>query len=147
MTIHGVGAVGASGAQSAVEAPKQKFSETLQQAGGAARASPVEPTQQAPAVDRVQGGRTEVEALRAPSTPSATSVGAADVAQAVERVGHAQQRLDQILQLAESGKAFTPAELLAMQAHVYRASQEIDLASKVVDKATGGIKQVLQTNV
>ncbi|RYZ38005.1 MAG: ATP-dependent helicase HrpB, partial [Myxococcaceae bacterium] len=62
-------------------------------------------------------------------------------------VGQAQQRLDHILKLAESGRTFSPSELLALQAHVYRASQELDLAGKVVEKATGGVKQVLQTQV
>ncbi|GMU62596.1 MAG: hypothetical protein AMXMBFR34_43590 [Myxococcaceae bacterium] len=59
----------------------------------------------------------------------------------------AQARMEQVLKLAESGKAFSPAELLSLQAHVYRASQELDLAGKVVEKATGGVKQVLQTQV
>jgi hypothetical protein len=30
---------------------------------------------------------------------------------------------------------------------VYRASQELDLAGKVVEKATSGVKQVLQTQL
>ena len=55
--------------------------------------------------------------------------------------------MEQILKVAESGKSFSPAELLSLQTHVYRASQELDLAGKVVEKATGGIKQVLQTQV
>ena len=67
--------------------------------------------------------------------------------QMLERVSQAQKRLDHILALAESGRTFTPAELLAFQAHVYRASQELDLAGKVVEKATGGVKQVLQTQL
>jgi hypothetical protein len=65
----------------------------------------------------------------------------------VGRVADAQLRMDRILRLAESGRTFTPAELLAFQAHVQRASQELDLAGKVVEKATGGVKQVLQTQV
>jgi hypothetical protein len=65
----------------------------------------------------------------------------------LDRVSQAQKRLDHILALAESGRSFTPAELLAFQAHVYAASQQLDLAGKVVEKATGGIKQVLQTQI
>ena len=67
--------------------------------------------------------------------------------QLVDRVSQAQKRLDHILKLAESGRSFTPAELLAFQAHVYKASQELDLAGKVVEKATSGVKQVLQTQI
>jgi hypothetical protein len=65
----------------------------------------------------------------------------------LDQVNQAQNRMEQILQMAESGKSFSPAELLSLQTHVYRASQELDLAGKVVEKATGGIKQVLQTQV
>ena len=35
--------------------------------------------------------------------------------------------------MAESGRSFSPAELLAVQAHACRASQELDLAGKVVE--------------
>lgn len=79
------------------------------------------------------------EHVRTPAEASAVRV--------VEQVQSAQHRLDHVLRLAESGKTFTPAELLALQAHVYRASQELDLAGKVVEKATAGVKQVLQTQV
>jgi hypothetical protein len=66
---------------------------------------------------------------------------------ALNEVAHAQVQLDHLLKLAESGRTFSPAELIAFQAHAYQASQEIDLASKVVEKATGGVKQVLNTQV
>jgi hypothetical protein len=65
----------------------------------------------------------------------------------VREIADAQAKLDQLLKLAESGRSFSPAELLAFQTHAYRASQEIDLASKVVDKATSGVKQTLNTQV
>lgn len=65
----------------------------------------------------------------------------------LDRVSAAQGRMEEVLRQAESGRSFSPAELLALQAHVYRASQELDLAGKVVEKATGGVKQVLQTQV
>jgi len=82
-------------------------------------------------------------APRAPRPPSAT----AQVTQVLERVHQAQKRLDQILSLAASGKTFSPAELLSFQAQVYRSSQDLDLAGKVVEKTTSGLKQVLQTQV
>jgi hypothetical protein len=65
----------------------------------------------------------------------------------IGEVASAQARLDKILSLAQSGKTFSPAELLAFQAHAYRASQELDLAGKVVEKATSGVKQTLNTQV
>ena len=68
-------------------------------------------------------------------------------AQMVGQLAESQRKLDRILKLAESGRTFSPAELLAFQAHAYRASQEVDMASKVVDKASAAVKQTLQTQV
>lgn len=65
----------------------------------------------------------------------------------VGRVAEAQARMDRILALAASGRTFSPAELLALQAGVAEASQTVDLAGKVLDRVTSGLKQVLQTQV
>lgn len=62
-------------------------------------------------------------------------------------VAEAQARMDRILALAASGRTFSPAELLAMQARMAEASQTVDLAGKVVDRVTSGIRQILQTQV
>jgi hypothetical protein len=63
------------------------------------------------------------------------------------RVSAAQARMDRILALAASGRTFTPAELLSLQAGVAEASQTVDLAGKVLDRVSGGVKTVLQTQV
>ncbi|CAM3565498.1 ATP-dependent helicase HrpB [Corallococcus sp. ZKHCc1 1396] len=162
MAIDKLGAVGGAGATPALESGRETFGKVLEGVGTpASRGVPVTtegpprpvktPTEataglaRAEGVDRAKAGCAQV-------TPGARldSVQAARGQQAVEvldRVGQAQQRLDHILKLAESGRTFSPTELLALQAHVYRASQELDLAGKVVEKATGGVKQVLQTQV
>ena len=70
-----------------------------------------------------------------------------EITRVVSQVQSAQARMEQVLALAQSGKHFSAAELLSLQTHVYRASQELDLAGKVVEKATGGVKQILQTQV
>lgn len=53
-------------------------------------------------------------------------------------------RVQRGLRAARRG-AMDPAELLALQAGVYRYAQEVELASKVVDKATGAVKTTLQS--
>jgi|SRR5689334_12307104 hypothetical protein len=63
------------------------------------------------------------------------------------RVAAAQARMDRILSLAASGRTFSPAELLSLQAGVAEASQTVDLAGKVLDRVSGGVKTVLQTQV
>jgi hypothetical protein len=42
------------------------------------------------------------------------------------------------------GADFSAADLIALQAGVYRYSEAIDLASRLVDKATGSVKTVVQ---
>lgn len=46
-----------------------------------------------------------------------------------------------------NGKAMSNQELLAMQAGMYKYTQELDLVSKVVEKATSGLKDTLKTQV
>jgi hypothetical protein len=161
MAIDKVGSVAGAGATSALETGREQFGKVLQGVRGgasgpqipvategaprAASSDAVRGTHCAQTVDRAAAGRAEVTpGARVDSVQSAREQQAAQV---LDRVSQAQKRLDHILVLAESGRTFTPAEMLAFQAHVYRASQELDLAGKVVEKATGGIKQVLQTQL
>jgi hypothetical protein len=45
---------------------------------------------------------------------------------------------------ARSAQAVGPAELIALQAGVYRYGEAVDLASRLVDRATSAVKTVLQ---
>lgn len=58
-----------------------------------------------------------------------------------------QNKLDEIIKAATSGKKYNQQQLLAIQASVYKFSQELDLTSKVVEKATSGVKQTMSTQV
>lgn len=42
------------------------------------------------------------------------------------------------------GQDLGPAELLALQAGVYRYSEAVDLSAKLIDRATNGVKTILQ---
>jgi type III secretion system YscI/HrpB-like protein len=42
-----------------------------------------------------------------------------------------------------AGRDFGPTELLALQAEVYRYSEAIDLAAKLVDRASTAVKTVI----
>lgn len=103
--------------------------------------------QEAKTQSQAISGQKRVEANSGPLRTEATNSATHGSAKMIDELSAAQGRMEQILKLAESGKSFSPAELLSLQAHVYRASQELDLAGKVVEKATGGVKQVLQTQV
>ena len=63
------------------------------------------------------------------------------------QVVEGQNKLDQIIKMATSGKTYGNQELLAIQASVYKFSQELELTRKVVEKATSGVKQTMQTQV
>ena len=70
------------------------------------------------------------------------------VADMIEGLVNGQDKMTQIMEAAlSSNKKMSPRELLAMQAGVYRFSQELDLTSKVVEKATSGLKQTMNTQV
>jgi hypothetical protein len=48
------------------------------------------------------------------------------------------------IQSMRSGADLGPAKLIALQAGVYRYSEAIDLASRLVDRATSAVKTVVQ---
>ncbi len=58
-----------------------------------------------------------------------------------------QMNLDALINGGLSGKQMSNTDLLQMQAGMYKYTQELDLCSKVVEKATTGLKDTLKTNV
>ena len=65
----------------------------------------------------------------------------------LDQIVGGQNKLDDIINMACSGRKYNQQDLLAIQASVYKFSQELELTSKVVEKATSGIKQTMQTQV
>lgn len=110
------------------------FSDALARAGRAGAGEPMR-TDGAGAMGPREGGGGETV-----GAPQAIASWAQDL------VG-AQQKLDEVLTLARSGRSFTAAELLALQSQVYQASQNIDLTTKLVEKVSTGAKQILQTQL
>ncbi len=146
--LSGAGSAGVAGAGAPQKA--ERFSQVMKDQGapqgapsaaGEAKAA-AQPAQSVQSAQTAQAGTQRVGGPQ----PVADSR-EATAARVIDQVSRAQDRMEAILKVAESGKSFSPAELLSLQTHVYRASQELDLAGKVVEKATGGVKQVLQTQV
>lgn len=147
------GALPSTGAASATTGAS--FKTALQGAGAAkgaafkaptsaaAKPASAQPKLAAAKPNAVEPG-TRMEVVKAHPKAQAQSPSAAKVISDVQR---AQNKLDTLLKMAESGRTFSPAELLAFQTHAYRASQELDLASKVVEKGTSAVKQTLQTQL
>jgi hypothetical protein len=156
MAIDKVASVAGAGSAPALGgAQEQRFSSLMARSESAGRAGEAPLAAEGQRLTAAPPGAQHAQARPCASAGKAEAAGSRSAAggqgvtaaQLVDRVSQAQQRLDHVLRLAETGKSFTPVELLAFQAHVYRASQELDLAGKVVEKATGGVKQVLQTQL
>jgi hypothetical protein len=148
MAINPIGGAGPASISGATGSPKvgEGFGKVMKGQTGRLENAPMKvqdaPRTEAKSVQKAEAGKCRVEGAK--SSEPTKQVTATKV---LDQVNAAQNRMEQILQMAESGKSFSPAELLSLQTHVYRASQELDLAGKVVEKATGGVKQVLQTQV
>jgi len=55
--------------------------------------------------------------------------------------------MDRLISEGLSGRNFANSELLALQAGMYKYTQELELTGKVVEKATSGLKDTLKTQV
>ena len=134
-----------------------------QQVQGPQNTQQVQNVQQVTQTQKVQDTTKVTESLRATDVLKTAAVKpnqAADAAQKVNasksskgmkkllyQVVEGQNKLDDIIKMATSGKTYGQQDLLAIQASVYKFSQELELTSKVVEKATSGIKQTMQTQV
>jgi hypothetical protein len=58
-----------------------------------------------------------------------------------------QNKLEDLMKVAMSGQKLNNQEMIGIQAGVYMYSQQMELTSKVIDKATSGIKQTMNTQV
>jgi len=65
----------------------------------------------------------------------------------VDSLEKGQVNLEKLIESGASGKKFSNAEMLSLQASMYKYTQELDLTSKVVEKATSGLKDVVKTQV
>jgi hypothetical protein len=114
------------------------MSNTIRPVDGASGAA--EPT---PLAHARPSGRF-AEALRA--TEASETGGARDALRDAARgLAEGERHVDRVMRAARSGRTFSQEELLAVQAGVYRYTQELELASKLVDKATTAVKTTLQS--
>ncbi len=157
MAIDKIASVAGTG--TAPTAPKESFAQVASSSpfkSGQPGATIAAPPREAGVPARPQAAAGVAQAHCPPSVTSAGKVNPSlsvagshrvEASRVADRVLAAQHRLDLVLEQAQSGKTFTPTELLSLQAHVYSASQELDLAGKVVEKATSGLKTLLQTQL
>ena len=138
------------------QAPEVQFSEVL----GNLTPTEVGPTNEVPGASEI-GQETDLGSIirrareevrnnpRIPSIEQAVDSRPlwSGLQRVMEDVFQGQNKLDEIINLSMTGRNFSTPELIALQAAVYRFTQELELMSKVVDKGTGTIKQVMNTQV
>lgn len=134
-------------AQKAQGTGDAQFQQTLQDV------SRVQETQETGPLSAVDRLREAIQSQR--TTPAVPAAGqtldsrpvTAGIQRVFEGVMSGQNKLESIIELSLSGKNFSQSELLALQAGVYRFTQELELTSKVIEKGTASIKQTLNTQV
>ncbi len=160
-----------SGAGKVAEEMLKEVQSAVQQQDQIAKTQEVDPsvafqdvmqTQQVGGVQGVQGvqARPDVasdvlRAARSQQVPSVPAIGQSvdsspamgGLKRVLEDVMQGQNKLEEIVGLAMSGRNFSTPELLALQAGVYRFTQELELTSKVLEKATATVKQTMNTQV
>jgi hypothetical protein len=90
--------------------------------------------------------RSAPAARRAPPA-TAVSAPSGPVRSLVQGTLDGERRVDTLLAAAARGKTFSPSELLALQATVFRYSQAVEVVSRASDKLVGAVKQALGTQV
>ncbi len=81
----------------------------------------------------------------ATATPAARSVGETALRASVQSIVRGERLVNGVISAARHGATFSNEQLIAIQAGVYKYTQELELAGKLVDKATGAIRQTLQS--
>src|SRR4051794_28390967 len=128
MAINQIASVAGSQASQALESGKQKFGKTLEQvnkAGAGAKPPPNQPNVGAPAANQQVQSAAQVSKTQSPAALANAKKAAAaqkvdgtkkanlgQASKVLDQVSAAQARLDKVLALAQSGRSFTPAELL-----------------------------------
>ncbi len=127
--------------------------QSAQQTHAAQHVSAVEKVKQAEQSSKVQKAELSKldpnkTAIRDPVTQkSEVQKGGSMIGEMVSSMEKNQQSIDKLINGGLSGKEFTNQEMLSLQAGMYKYSQELDLTSKVVEKATSGLKDTLKTQV
>jgi len=93
-----------------------------------------------------RGPRPAAHAVPETKTRSGTGTGESAFARILHGLGREVDHGEKVVRRAieGGGRDLGPGELLALQAGVYRYSEAVDLSAKLVDRATSGVKTVLQ---
>ncbi|MBK8169107.1 MAG: hypothetical protein IPK60_02030 [Sandaracinaceae bacterium] len=95
------------------------------------------------ATGSVQSGfRETMERVARVTDPTTAERMVRSAATSIER---GERMINGVIAVARRGQSFTNEQLIAVQAGVYRYAQELDLASKLVDKLANAVRQTIQS--
>jgi len=97
--------------------------------------------------NRVEAPAQTSQAASVAHTEGATKAGGGQMMGLLGDIEKGQGLMDKLINGGLSGKSFSNSELLALQAGMYKYTQELELTGKVVEKATTGLKDTLKTQV
>lgn len=103
--------------------------------------------EQANKTERVQTKGIHASAERAQAAEAPRGATASHLTGLLSDIEKGQGLMDKLINGGLSGKSFSNSELLALQAGMYKYTQELELTGKVVEKATTGLKDTLKTQV
>ncbi len=88
---------------------------------------------------------TPVSGASGPPVPATDAATAAtrfkDLIQDLDR---GERFVDRVIRKAMAGRDFSPEQLIAVQAGVYRHAQQMEAFSKLVDSVTGSVRRTLE---
>lgn len=126
--------------QSAAEASFEEVFEDKSAAGAP------EAVSEADRADQIES--RDIEEIEDVDSTTASQEGAdSELREFVDGISDRKSDIDEMLERTMNGEDLDQQELLEMQMLVYSYSQKVELASKTVEKATGGLKQMMQVQV
>ncbi|MBI2571518.1 MAG: hypothetical protein HYV63_31295 [Candidatus Schekmanbacteria bacterium] len=69
------------------------------------------------------------------------------IAQVLQDLSSGHRKLDRLVELASSNTQLSPTQMIAVQAGVNKITEELEMASKVVENAVSGFKQTMQQQI
>jgi hypothetical protein len=142
-------AQGVDQAQGVQHAQQVNQTQKAQQVDASRKVDDVNKTEKA-GLNKVNGANSQQLTAKAPEAVDAkpeTSKASNMVSNVVTSLEKGQMNLEKLINSGMGGKNFSNSELLSLQASMYKYTQELDLTSKVVEKATSGLKDVVKTQV
>ncbi|KFE71795.1 hypothetical protein [Hyalangium minutum] len=140
---------GVDQAQGVQQAQSVQQTQKAQQVDASRKVDDVNKTEKA-GLNKVNGANSQQLTAKAAEPVDAkaqTSKANTMVSSVVSSLEKGQMNLEKLINSGMSGKNFSNSELLSLQASMYKYTQELDLTSKVVEKATSGLKDVVKTQV